>query len=720
MKLINKLQTWLAAGLLAITGLSVTSCSDDMPAESYFTFTGEMLSDYLRNHEDYSKFAQIIERSKESQRGINLMDLISQYGQFTCFAPTNEAVDNYLRANGYSSVSDIPADICDTIARTHLLSGRIYNTTDFKGLNNIPSINMNDRYLQLSEALEITENGKPVYSVADSAMLAEAEGRDDVRATFRMNRSGFIIPELANDSVENGIVQPVNAVLASSNATVVDLMEENPSLTLFCQAMYAVGLTETIKVRIKDASWNPDDYEDGLPKEHNGCIYTGAQWDYLHLPKYKNYGFTVFACPNEVLERNYGITDLQGFYNYAREIYGGEELDVTDPANKEKLKDWRSPLRRLVGYNILNCKGLYDRLTSICTLNYTIVNPTSYFQTMDSLSTLKVDRLTVTRFIGKGENDVRNNLYLNRGDMSRGYTNLPGVRVYPEVEGYENDGLNGVYYYTDGLADYGKTTKESVFNTRLRMDLFYMFPELMTNNIRDGRTRNPGNSDSPDPDVASPNYWFPNGYLENVKVNEDGWFFFQSQHNHYSSFEGDEFNLTSDTNYDITFNLPSVPSGTYQIRLGFCAMTTRGICQFYFDNEPQGIPFDMRHPGDGEQFAARTGWFNLSSSGKTAEELEQAKKNMHNLGWYHGPRSVFRLPWDTADGPTNTGTKFCDQDGTVRYVICTASLNENKQHTIRIRKVWGDKDCVAMIDYLELVPKSVYGVEGEGKSEDDN
>lgn len=708
MKVLKNIYMWLAVGCLSVVGLSTTSCKDDIAAESYFTFTGEMMSDYLQSHSEYSEFAEIINRAKNSQRGVNLMDLISTYGQYTCFAPNNDAVDAFLKENGYASVSDIPADICDTIARTHLVSGRMYNTTDFAGTTSLPSVNMNERYLQIQEAFQYDENKYTTDTL-------EVEGKEDIKPTHRFNRSGYVIPELANDSVENGIIQPINAVLSSSNATVVDLMEENEKISLFCQAMDAVGISQYIKGRIKDAKWDPDKYE----VQH---VYTGSQIDYCHLPDTKNYGYTVFACPTDVLQSKYGITDLQTFYDYAKSIYGGEDLDVNDPANADKLKDWRSPLRRLIGYNILNCKGLYDNLTTICTIETTLVNPTEWYSTLDSLTTIKIDRLTVSRYIGKGENDKRNDLYLNRGDMSRGYFTLPGVHVEREVEGYTNEGLNGVYYLTDGLADFGEVTKRDVFNTRLRTDLYYLFPELMTNNIRDGRTNNKiADSDNGDKTVTSPNYWFPNGYLDNVKVNDDGVFLFQSQHNTYWSYQGDEFNLTSATNYDITFNLPSVPSGTYQIRLGFCAMGSRGICQFYLDGESQGIPFDMRNTN----FVDRTGWFALTNGSYTTntEEWEQAKKNMHNLGWYHGPRSVFNFTTEgTKDGANAAKSYFCNNGGggyTVRYVLCTATLDENKQHTIRIRKVWGDENCVAMLDYIELVPKSVYGVEGEGKAEDD-
>ncbi len=710
MKVRNKILSLSAAFMCALASVSVSSCSDDIPADKYYTFTGKMLSDYLMENPQYSKFVQIINKSSQSQRGVDLMDLISTYGQYTCFAPDNNAVDSYLKANGYASVSDIPADVCDTIARTHLVNGRIYGTMDLQGSTSLSTVNMNNRYLQIQDGYAYTEDADTLYTTD----TLEIVGKEDLHPTYRMNRSGYVRFDAANDSVENGIVHSVTSVLTSSNQSIADLLEENPNVSNFSNAMQITGLSNYIRSMIKDERWEKvrDQYE---PKH----VYSGSQTDYCHLPETKNYGFTVFACPDKVLKDRYGITTMQEFYDYAKSIYGGEDLDVNDPANADKLQDPKSPLRRLIAYNILKSKGMYADLTTICTIETTQVNPTEWYATLDSLTTIKVERLTVSRFIDKGdENDKRNDLYLNRGDMSRGDM-TKGIHVLRDVEGnYEMEGLNGVYYLTNGLADYGEITKQTVFNTRMRIDMYTMFPELMTNNIRDGRTNNYiANSDNPDKTVTSPNYWFPNGYLDNVKVNDDGIFLFQSQHNTYWSYEGDEFNLASEVNsYDIEFNLPSVPSGTYQIRLGFCAMASRGICQFYLDGEPKGIPFDMRNTN----FRARTGLFSLTDNNMSAEEIEAAKKNAHNLGWYHGPKSVFNFSTEgTKDGTNAAKNLFCNNEGTVRYVLTTTTLDENVQHRVRIKSVWAVGTALVMIDYFELVPKSVYGVEGAGRAEDD-
>ena len=109
MKNVTKnIYTGLIAALMGLGALGVTSCNDNMPEDKYYTFTGEMMSDYLQNHEDYSQFAAIVSKATGSTRGTNIMDLLSVRGQYTCFAPTNAAVAAFLSENGYKSIDDIP------------------------------------------------------------------------------------------------------------------------------------------------------------------------------------------------------------------------------------------------------------------------------------------------------------------------------------------------------------------------------------------------------------------------------------------------------------------------------------------------------------------------------------------------------------------------------------------------------------------------------------
>ena len=699
----KNIRTLLITALMGIGAACVVSCSDDMHEENYYTFTGEMMSDYLQSHEDFSEFAAIVTKATGSTRGTNIMDLLSVRGQFTCFAPTNEAVDKYLAANGYKSVDEIPYDICDTIARTHLINGRVYNTADFSELlgdftsADVNKVNMNDRYLSLEWAYDINEDG------------------DTLVATYRLQGTGEIIAALANDSVENGIVHPVDAVLSSSNLAIPDLIAQNDKVKLFSEALTITGLANYMASKFEDESWNYDAEE--YEAYHGKEIYSGAQWDWCDIPEKRRFKFTIFACPDEILERDYGITDLESFYNYARNIYGGPaysaDMDFTDITN---------PLHRLVAYQCLPFAQSYDHYTTICSIvtNATkvYVNPTEWYSTMDTLTTMKVTRLTSAREIA-AYGGISGDMYLNRSDNNRSQVHNPGVHVNRPSGEYVQEARNGIYFLTDGLIDYGEDTKTDIFNTRIRFDIMDCFPEMISNDLRNYDETHNGIS-SRLPEAPARNYILPNGYLDGVKVNTDGVFMYQGARNWYWSYEGDEFNVYSDVNhYDIEFYLPSVPTGTYQLRLGCACMESRGICQFYLDDEPKGTPFDQRNNG----IVDRIGWVNIESSSYTDEEKEAYKKNMHNLGWYHGPGGIFNTSGvgykDGKDALAHSGGSFRSHTTTLRYVLCTEPLDERVRHKVRIKSVWAVGSALVMLDYLELVPKSVYGVEGEGKAEDE-
>jgi hypothetical protein len=49
--------------------------------------------------------------------------------------------------------------------------------------------------------------------------------------------------------------------------------------------------------------------------------------------------------------------------------------------------------------------------------------------------------------------------------------------------------------------------------------------------------------------------------------------------------------------FNVAVKLPPVPAGDWEVRMLTCTgLSSRGIVQFYLDDVPQGIPYDMR-PG---------------------------------------------------------------------------------------------------------------------------
>ena len=65
-------------------------CREYIDEGSRYTFTGHTIASFLEEHEDvYSNFIEILNRGGR-------LTLMKAYGQYTCFAPTNDAITRFL------------------------------------------------------------------------------------------------------------------------------------------------------------------------------------------------------------------------------------------------------------------------------------------------------------------------------------------------------------------------------------------------------------------------------------------------------------------------------------------------------------------------------------------------------------------------------------------------------------------------------------------------
>ena len=82
-------KAFVCCGMAAFLGLTA-SCTEDIDESNLYTFTGETIEDYLANRgEQFSSFNYILGR-------IDYDIILSAYGTYTCFAPTNEAIAEYI------------------------------------------------------------------------------------------------------------------------------------------------------------------------------------------------------------------------------------------------------------------------------------------------------------------------------------------------------------------------------------------------------------------------------------------------------------------------------------------------------------------------------------------------------------------------------------------------------------------------------------------------
>ena len=689
------LATFLAVGPL-------TSCSDEPDTENFYTFTGEMMSDYLKNRPQYSLFKTICERA-------NLMDLLSTYGQYTCFVPSDSAVNAYLRERGLNSLDDLTDADCDTIARTHIVPN-LYSTFEMSQ-DRLPTANMLGRYLATSV--------------------------DSVTTEIVIEGLAHVYFDLKDDSVENGIMQPINMVVEKSNSYISDILRDNPRISIFYEGLLASGVRDQIQL-VEDP-----DYDF---KSHAKYYYKSHTWNEVGwAPSTRKYGFTAFVEPDSVYLakfQEYGISTANGnvraLYDLACKIYDPVyPNDVSAPGHSfENLTDSVNPLKRFMQYHIMTryVPGTSDLTALVCKetkeafgFDTKLINPIDWYQTLLPWTMLKVEQLTMNK--DEKGNDCRgtDGAYVNRHFLNRRYAapeyNYRGALVDNTVEKEPvHDALNGHYFYVDDLVVFSYDVQNIVQNQRIRMDFSTVWPEVMTNDMRLKGNYAVDDSNSTPDDANEPkngkNYYFPEGYLDGVTINNNGKLVMRRPHCNFWSWQGDEWNLFGD--YDMTFRIPPVPySGEWQMRLGYCAIETRGVMQSYFDGVPQGIPVDMTKFLNSETYLGDRYVIDESLGDykkKTDEEKAEEQKTLKNLGVYRDGRSMYHF------GSGGNKSYFLGNERTHRKIVYQGYIDATKPHYVRFRVASDGKqgnNNEFMFDFWEMVPKSVYGIDGDGEMEDD-
>lgn len=657
-------------GMAIVSALA--SCSDDPGAENYYTAKGDMANTYLSNNPDlYGEFVQIIQKSN-----IVSFDLLGTYGSYTVFAPTNDAIDTYLAGRGMSSIDELTAEDCDTIAANHIIE-QSYFTTDFSDAT-LPTMNMLDRYLT------ITVDSDTVTIPGETSIA------------YYINQDAKIIN--ADDSVENGVVHTVDKVIGTTSSMLPDFLAKDSTVSLFYNALLVTHMNDSMMNYIDDSYYcSPDSFEEGT------AVLSGSgYYDVVSYMEKRYFCYTGFIEPNSVYAEH-GIYTLDDLRAYAKEVYDDvypDDADVTDETDR------RNSLNRFVSYHFLPFRGIYNSLTvdnvALNCFERRHIDVADYYETMMPHSLMKVS-------YPSGSQAGR---YVNR----RGIQNrvdergvfVAGAKILsPSEAGINQMAVNGVYHYLTDIIDYGRNTQEIVLNERLRIDAATLSPDFMTSGAR-GHSTNCTNPQYGIPNTSSntsqnPNtcLGFKSGSIQNFQYSD------VTTHLHvrprylaFWDYQGDEVIING--MYDVTFKLPPVPEGEYEFRVGICiGFTRRGIIQVYLDGAPCGIPIDMRLGGENPSI----GWRSDASLGDD-EAIAAYDRALHNRGWMKGPGSY--------GGAGNDGTSSRDILRThatpLRRIFTTFHSDGKKDHYVRVQQKLETGGEFAF-DYIELCPRSVYNNE---------
>ena len=77
--------------------LAIIACKETVDTSARYVFNTNTVLSYLEKHEEYSEYVDLMNKVKVSEMSeSSVAQLMSARGHYTVFAPTNEAIHNYL------------------------------------------------------------------------------------------------------------------------------------------------------------------------------------------------------------------------------------------------------------------------------------------------------------------------------------------------------------------------------------------------------------------------------------------------------------------------------------------------------------------------------------------------------------------------------------------------------------------------------------------------
>ncbi len=102
--------------LFVFIALGIMSCSDDdNPNPDPQTNT---IADFVASNDDYSSLKAALDKA-------GLTATLAGQGEFTVFAPNNDAFAAFLTANGFATLDDVPVDLLTNVLLNHVVIGKL-------------------------------------------------------------------------------------------------------------------------------------------------------------------------------------------------------------------------------------------------------------------------------------------------------------------------------------------------------------------------------------------------------------------------------------------------------------------------------------------------------------------------------------------------------------------------------------------------------------------
>lgn len=674
---------------VAVLTLALGSCQDEVDESAMYSFKGQQVIDFLRTNDSTTYFAYLATKVKLSKKSESTVaELLSARGNYTVFAPTNRAVQNYV--DSVYNTKNFPIEECPDSTAADIINNSMIDNENYEPY--------------LSTSFAVGSFRRP--SFADRFLTVRFDTLEAGRLGIYINTNSLVIN--ADNEVENGVIHLVDRVITPSNETVAALISNTNNLRVFSHLLTLTGW-DKIMTKFRD-----DRYEESHPVEGPGCS-TEEGGAMQPCPQHRNYGYTVFCETDSVFQKVWGLPEFvyaaNGDLANWSDVMSVILTKVQEAYPNATSGDYQSKdnaLNQFISYHVLPMAITYDQLVihynekeyGYRNPNQLGINAWEYYETMSSKGR-KLMKITE----GAQTEGKRINRYVSEYDMTNYHeVTVPrkGILIMESNGGRDYNALNGYYYAIDSVLVYDDDVPNKVLNERLRFDICSMLPEQITNGFR-----RPNENQR----YHLPNRYELGGYdyFENMSyTDETNCNYLPGYGSGWLDYQGDEYNIEGQ--YDVIVKLPPVPTyGTYQLRYFTQNVADRrSMCQFYFGENKQnlmaiGLPLDMR-------IMATTPTIGYEPDTKDEDHNDENDRIMYIHNYMKGPK------YFGANHATAVTTDVRSSERCMRRIITTQNMDPNKTYYLRMKSVLESTKKQLFIDFFELVPKNVYaGVYAEDK-----
>ena len=669
------------------------ACENDPEGDELFTSTGITINDFISENEQLTSFEYILSR-------IGLDKRLGAWGEYTCFAPTNEGVKAYIDSLWNDSEARIPRNgltenslqgltdsLCHDIAEYHLLNGKysIVSLAESSGnLNTVLGFTVSTR----------VENG------------------------FTMMNNARIIGE--DKQAVNGVCHVVDKVIARSTRLIADEIEHVEGFSIFVEAFKLTGMRTFLEKTEKSKTFTIND-------DWDVSEYTGVKTATLYWPEKCRVGFTILAESDEVMAKN-GIRSIDDLIEYANSQYKNcagwydyvSEKGISVSTGDDYTNQWNA-LNMFVRYHILFAdmsKGQFVfEKGSDPSWNYNNTlcggEPYDYYETFLPNTLIKVWEPQAYA-CGTSTDGSSKKLYINRYRPNNTLTDEVGTLGSKAMHGtirekiridtsLDRQAYNGHIHAITDMLVYDWAVKNEVLHERMRFDTANFLPELINNGAKFLTTAELSVMNGGGDGLRMA---FPIDYFDNVVCYNDKNKLRYTLRSNYRSWESDTFQGWG--NYDLAIKLPPLPTSTYEMRIVYYPWPLGGFMQFYMGTstdrmqmQPLGIPLDVRIESREESI----GW---TPPDEEEDMGIESDRSLRSRGYMRGPFSYRGHGSEWPEATTGLGNCRTDGNVLIRKIITTQLFRQSDDHWFRIKNMLVDGDAQKwQLDFVEFIPVDV-------------